>query len=703
MIDLSTVILIFILVMFVNTAVILIFWMYLKKQMPFLEYWLISFFLYGVGLILYDLNGALDSTHLSVTSTAFVLISIVLGAAGTFRLLKYKMNYVHIIPLFIGLVSLVYLNYFSDQITPRIVIVTAVSVYYYLLQYIFLLPRRSFLKNRYLVPMSSVMLLFVIVGVFRIIVALVDATNVENLYSQSSMQLLIANLILYIAVGYGASFVIYGIYEHDLMSIQVELEQNELVNKRILESENKYRQLFNQTPLGIATHQIIFDDSHKPVDYIILNVNKGYEKQTGLKKEDIESKRVTEVIPDVEQFWIRRFGYVVSAQRSTRFIDYSKPLDKYFSVVAYPIDKDQFAVIAEDITLKRNNEQQIEYLATHDQLTGLENRQALHQLLDQLKVTSDFKPIVYAFDINALNIYNEAFGYDVGDKILIEVAEIIKKVIRKESHAYRIDGDLFVILGNAIGLDINVKSKELLEALEKITYGNIDLSVTYAYLINEDPELSGSDLIKEVEKKVEQKKLYEEKSHKSNSVKTILATLTSKYDDERIHSARVSKYCEKIAKKLGFDETDTARLKLAGMTHDIGKIAIPDEILHKPAKLTDEEYAIIKTHAETGYKILSAAKEYHDIALAARHHHERWDGKGYPVGLKGEEIPLFSRIICVLDAFEAMTSDRVYHKAQSEEYAINELLRCSGTQFDAKIVDIFIEVLYEMKQKKNRK
>ncbi|MFA6890310.1 MAG: HD domain-containing phosphohydrolase, partial [Bacilli bacterium] len=132
-------------------------------------------------------------------------------------------------------------------------------------------------------------------------------------------------------------------------------------------------------------------------------------------------------------------------------------------------------------------------------------------------------------------------------------------------------------------------------------------------------------------------------------------------------------------------------LKQAGLFHDIGKISIPDSILNKPEKLTDEEYDIIKTHTEVGYQILRAADEYSDLAIHALHHHERWDGKGYPTALEGNDIPLFSRIICVVDAYEAMTADRPYRKRLTKEHAIAEIRKCSGTQFDPKIAKIFIE------------
>jgi len=167
--------------------------------------------------------------------------------------------------------------------------------------------------------------------------------------------------------------------------------------------------------------------------------------------------------------------------------------------------------------------------------------------------------------------------------------------------------------------------------------------------------------------------------------------LTDKYQLEKTHSKRVSLYSRQIGEAMNLRPDDLKELEMAGLFHDIGKISIPDLILDKPGRLTPEEFETIKTHTEVGYQILRAADEYSDLAIHALHHHERWDGKGYPKGLKEEEIPLFSRIICIADAFEAMTSDRPYKKALTIQKAVEELQRCAGTQFDANLVAVFVE------------
>ena len=161
----------------------------------------------------------------------------------------------------------------------------------------------------------------------------------------------------------------------------------------------------------------------------------------------------------------------------------------------------------------------------------------------------------------------------------------------------------------------------------------------------------------------------------------------------RHHGDRAVEYAAALAKELGLTAEQADRLQYAIILHDIGKIGVPDAVLNKPGKLTDEEYALMKTHPVKGANILSKIRFLDRIAPVIRHHHERWDGKGYPDGLVGEDVPIESRIVAILDSYDAMTSDRVYRKAPGKEYAINELRRCSGTQYDPRVVEAFLKVL----------
>ena len=152
-----------------------------------------------------------------------------------------------------------------------------------------------------------------------------------------------------------------------------------------------------------------------------------------------------------------------------------------------------------------------------------------------------------------------------------------------------------------------------------------------------------------------------------------------------------------IARELGFSEEELVNLKRAALMHDIGKIGIPDRILNKPARLTDDEYAIMKSHVTRGAEILKDFTLIDHVVEGARYHHERYDGRGYPDGLKSEDIPLYGRIIGVADAFDAMTANRIYRKQMDFEYVLNEMHNGRGTQFDPKIVDILLQLIDEGK------
>jgi putative two-component system response regulator len=179
------------------------------------------------------------------------------------------------------------------------------------------------------------------------------------------------------------------------------------------------------------------------------------------------------------------------------------------------------------------------------------------------------------------------------------------------------------------------------------------------------------------------------------TVKTLARAIDAKDSYTNGHSSRVAKYSVMLGKRLGFDEERLARLQYVALLHDVGKIGIADSILNKKGKLTDEEYAIIKSHSTIGARILSDITEIPDVAVGAKYHHERFDGKGYPVGLKGEEIPFIARIIAVADSYDAMTSQRSYRSALPQGVVREEIERCSGTQFDPRLARLMLEIIDE--------
>jgi putative nucleotidyltransferase with HDIG domain len=180
-----------------------------------------------------------------------------------------------------------------------------------------------------------------------------------------------------------------------------------------------------------------------------------------------------------------------------------------------------------------------------------------------------------------------------------------------------------------------------------------------------------------------------------NIIHALASAIDAKSSWTKGHSERVSDYALAIAEKMGISKRDIERLRLAGLLHDIGKIGTYDTLLEKTGKLTEEEWELIKLHPVRGCEILEPITEFKDILPAVRHHHERWDGKGYPKGLRGEDIPLMARILCVADAFDTMTADRPYRPAIGLQNAIQELEYCSGTQFAPEVAEAFLGLIHE--------
>ncbi|MGD9605003.1 MAG: HD domain-containing phosphohydrolase, partial [Bacilli bacterium] len=369
---------------------------------------------------------------------------------------------------------------------------------------------------------------------------------------------------------------------------------------------------------------------------------------------------------------------------------------KYYETLYTPLfDRNKeiigVTVFSHDVTSRKKSEEAITYLSYHDPLTGLKNRRYYQEELERLEKAPFFTFTFVLFDINGLKIMNDAFGHQMGDELLKKVADLTKKIIPQEFPFMRIGGDEFVfILYNTLEKDGLKFVDQCRSILEKETLGGMTISVSFG--VEERKEGNSiNETIKKAEMKMYRNKLFEVSSSRNEAIRTILNTLHVKNKREEFHSKRVSFICQKIGQMLMLRKEEISLLKLMGNLHDIGKIAIDDAILNKPTKLTDEEWNEIKRHPEIGYRILLTSPDYAEIAEDILAHHERWDGKGYPRGLKGNDIPLRARIIAIADAYDAMTSSRPYRSALSKQYAMDEVKKNAGTQFDPDIALKFVK------------
>ncbi len=345
-----------------------------------------------------------------------------------------------------------------------------------------------------------------------------------------------------------------------------------------------------------------------------------------------------------------------------------------------------------DITDIKHYEEQLEFTSYHDHLTGLFNRRYFFDYLKKIDRPWNLPIGLTMIDLNGLKLINDAFGTAAGDGVLDLLGMTLKWVARDYGILARIGGDEFIIVTLKQGeRELDLLKEGILRMAGKLYHENVQISVAVGTGLKEKESQDLGEVFKTAERQMFKRKIIDGRSVVNHSIRGILETLTNKYSEEKQHSEEVGRLCGLMGRALELTVEDIHELELAGMLHDIGKVTIPDSVLDKPGKLTDEEYQIMKDHTRAGYQILRAADEFTDLAVYALRHHEKYDGTGYPGGLAGEEIPYFARIIAIADAYEAMMSDRTYRKALTFQEAVGELEAFAGTQFDPRLVRVFID------------
>ncbi len=339
-----------------------------------------------------------------------------------------------------------------------------------------------------------------------------------------------------------------------------------------------------------------------------------------------------------------------------------------------------------------NHIQDMKYLNEFDELTGLYNSRYFLDMINRHVKNSNLPISIIVCDVNGLKAINDEYGFEAGDQVLIDFTEALNEINVENKTVARVAGDEFaVILPNTT----KIKAEEIIENINILCTLNrvskYPFSIGYGVDTAETEKNSLLHLIKSAEELLYKQKVYTSSGKKDNSIGLINSVLLAKNQREQMHSDRVSELCFEMAKALGWTNIEQSKMKTAGLLHDIGKIGIPEALLNKPDKLTDEEYEVLCTHPEVGFRILQSFNNMKELSEYAYAHHEKWDGTGYPRKLKGSEIPIEARILAIADTYDAMTSSRAYREGVPKEVAIAELIRCKNTQFDPELVDIFIE------------
>lgn len=477
-------------------------------------------------------------------------------------------------------------------------------------------------------------------------------------------------------------------------SAAVERKNAQLIasQKELSKSQSMMKTYVDKAPYGI----FITDDEGGLID-----CNDQAFKMSGYTRNDFDRMSMTGLVlpADCSQMKERladmidqRLGFVISMQ--TKIIT-KKGMIRDWALKITRMSAQRLLIYAEDITDKEVYRRRLEYVNKYDTLSGMYNKNYLTLYMEQALHNRTNLPISIIYtDINGLRRVNEENGYGAGDDVICALGSALEQFFDGKGTVFRVGGDSFAIV---LAVTTYKKCCKLLgkaqKALQNVGGRGAMVSTAMGCATIDKSGMVWQDILRLAESRMYASKIIQDDSLRSNVMRSFMKALSERSNETEEHVQRMKNTAERIAETMGLGRDEVDNVVMATQFHDIGKMGIPDSILFKKGKLTDEEWTVMQKHCEIGHRIVSAAADMSVVAEYVLAHHERWDGSGYPNGRKGKDIPMASRIIAVADAFDAMTNERVYkHKVATDE-AVEEIKRCSGSQFDPAVVDAFLEVM----------
>ncbi len=461
------------------------------------------------------------------------------------------------------------------------------------------------------------------------------------------------------------------------------------------ESEERFSSAFEGAPIGMALSSI---ETRHPGRF--LQVNRAMCELTGRDREDLIGKSFRDIThPDDLDASAAALGRLASGelpryQLQKRYLRADGRV--LWGLVSVSLVRDDsgeplYAIgQIQDITERVRAEEQLVHQAHHDSLTGLPNRR---KLLDDLErhlaaATREQLLLLLLFDLDGFKAYNDTFGHPAGDALLTRLGGNLAAAVDGRGVAYRIGGDEFCVVGHLDADGPDSLATATAAALREHGEG-FTITASCGSVVLPLEAADAAEALRMADQRMYASKGEGRATAARQATNTLLRALSERSADLGAHLSDVTDLCAATAERLGLPNERMGPLLQAAALHDVGKIAIPDAVLNKPAPLDDAEWEFMRAHTLIGERILAEAPALAEAAKIVRWSHERFDGKGYPDGLAGDEIPLAARIIAVCDAYDAMTSDRPYRPAMSTKAALAELRHNSGTQFDPAVVEIF--------------
>ena len=477
--------------------------------------------------------------------------------------------------------------------------------------------------------------------------------------------------------------------------IALDITDRKKTEKDLRESEKRYREILQSMEDGY--YEVNLDGK-------IIDCNSAATRMLGYEEKELVGLSYKSICKDYEKvFEVFNRAFKDNEPQFSVIMDMIRKDGSLSNAeISLSLSRDRegnitgFRGLGRDITDRIQADLKLRYLSYHDTLTGVYNRTFFEKELERLEDSTEYPIAIVLADLDGLKLINDTLGHKEGDKYLIECAKLLKKNLRNTDMLSRIGGDEFALIlpktKREAGESLISRIRISIDEYNKKGLG-VPLSISMGLAICKDNNQPLEEAMKYADGV-----MYSDKLQRSNNAreKIIKALLASLYDLESNSENKIEKLQDlslQLGAKVGLNEKQLKELELLIQVYQLGKVTIPKHILNKNGKLTEQEWETVRQHTERGYRIAGASPDLNDIAELILKHQENWDGSGYPLGLKGEEIPIHCRILGITNAYVAMIHDRPYSKAFGKVKALDELKCLAGIQFDPNLVDGFTEIV----------